>query len=77
MITSVRTGSIVSKRGILAGDVVKSINGRPLKSLADLKTMMSGSINRSLKLRLTLERAGKSMVIEYRQLPKAHSSRNR
>ena len=76
-ITSVRAGSIGSARGIVAGDIVKSINGRPLKSMADLKTLMTGSRGRSSNLSLTLERAGKSMVIEYRPLPKSKSRRGR
>lgn len=77
-ITRVRAGSIGASRGIVAGDIVKSLNGRPLKSLGDLKMLMANpSSSRRPSLSLTIERAGKTMVIEYRALPKPQTSRRR
>jgi hypothetical protein len=67
----VTPGSIGAARGLLAGDVLREVNGRPLQSLADLRTLGDDPGAKSqATLRLTIERAGKPMVIEYRPLPR-------
>jgi hypothetical protein len=62
-------GSVGASRGLTAGDIVRDVNGVPLNSLADIKNLAN---NPSLKsqgtVRITLERAGKPMVLEYRPL---------
>jgi hypothetical protein len=64
-------GSIGVSRGLLSGDVVREVNGQPLKSMVDARALVNSSTMTSQTgLRLTLERAGKPMVIEYRLLPK-------
>lgn len=71
-IDSVSPGSMGSARGMVAGDVIKNVNGQPLASLADLKVLMNNpQMRRATGLSLTVERAGKPVVIEYRPLPAA------
>jgi hypothetical protein len=68
-VESVQSGSIGSTRGISAGDVVKSVNGIPLNSLADLKSLANNpSLRNQSAVRLTVERAGKVMVLVYQPL---------
>jgi hypothetical protein len=70
-IESVTPGSISAVRGIMAGDVVRDVNGQPLNSIAEARALMSNSALRSQKgLRITVERAGKPVVLEYRPLPR-------
>jgi S1-C subfamily serine protease len=67
----VRAGSIGAARGLLAGDVLREVNGQPLNNLADVRTLLNQqAIKTQTGLRLTLERAGRPMVIEYRPLPR-------
>lgn len=70
-IENVMAGSIGAARGLVAGDVLREVNGQALNNLADVKTLMSSPTMRSQTgLRLTIERAGKPVVIEYRPLPR-------
>jgi S1-C subfamily serine protease len=70
-IESVAPGSLGAMRGLIPGDVIKDINGQPLTSLADIRTLMnSPALRQSSGLRLTLERAGKPVILEYRPLPR-------
>lgn len=70
-IESVAPGSLGAMRGLVPGDVVKDVNGQPLTSLADLRTLMnSPALRQSSGLRLTVERAGKPIILEYRPLPR-------
>jgi hypothetical protein len=67
----VSAGSIGAARGLLAGDVIRDVNGQPLNNIADVRTLMSNpSMKTQTGLRLTIERAGKPVVIEYRPLPR-------
>ncbi len=71
-IDNVSPGSMGAARGMVAGDVIKNVNGQPLSSLQDLKVLMGNpQMRRSTGLSLTVERAGKPVVIEYRPLPAA------
>jgi hypothetical protein len=67
----VTAGSIGAARGLLAGDVLREVNGQALNNITDVRTLMN---NQAMKtqtgLRLTIERAGKPIVIEYRPLPR-------
>lgn len=67
----VTAGSIGAARGLLAGDVLREVNGQPLNNITDVRTLMN---NQAMKaqtgMRLTIERAGKPIVIEYRPLPR-------
>lgn len=68
-IESVQGGSIGATRGLSAGDVVKSVNGVPLNSLADLRSLAQNpSLRNQSSVRLTVERAGKVMVLVYQPL---------
>jgi hypothetical protein len=70
-IESVSAGSIGAARGLMAGDVVRDVNGQPLNNIADLRTLLSGpGMKQQSGLRITVERAGKPVVLEYRPLPK-------
>lgn len=70
-IESVNAGSIGAARGLVGGDVLREVNGQPLNNIADVRTLMNNPAMKSQTgLRLTVERAGKPMVIEYRPLPK-------
>lgn len=63
--------SIGALRGLLAGDVLKEVNGQSLNSMSDLQTMLSHqSLNSQAGLRLTIDRAGAPVMIEYRPLPR-------
>lgn len=63
-IDRLEAGSIGTARGLQAGDVVREIDGRPLRSLADLRSILAASPRHVLQL--TLERAGRTLVLEYR-----------
>ena len=68
---SVAAGTIGASRGLMTGDVVRDVNGQPLNSLQDFRNLMNNPAFRQASgLRVTVERGGKPMVIEYRQLPK-------
>ena len=70
-IENVNNGTIGAARGLMAGDVIREVNGQPLNSIADVRTLMNNpAIRQQTGLRLTIERAGKPVVIEYRPLPK-------
>jgi hypothetical protein len=70
-IDSVRAGSIGAARGVMDGDIVREVNGQPLRGVAELKSLMTDlSMRAQSGLRLTIERAGKPMAIEYRALSK-------
>jgi membrane-associated protease RseP (regulator of RpoE activity) len=70
-IDSVQAGSIGSARGLVAGDIIREVNGQPLNSVADVKTLMTSQAMRAQTgMRVTVERAGKPVVIEYRPMPK-------
>jgi hypothetical protein len=70
-IEGVTPGSIGAARGMMAGDVVRDVNGQPLNSIADVRTLMNNPAFKSQNgLRVTVERAGKPVVLEYRPLPR-------
>lgn len=70
-IEGVTPGSIGAARGMMAGDVVRDVNGQPLNSIADLRTLMNNPAFKNQNgLRVTVERAGKPVVLEYRPLPR-------
>ena len=70
-IDSMQAGSIGAARGLIQGDIIKEVNGQPLNSVADVKTLMTGPAMRAQTgMRITLERAGKPVVVEYRPLPR-------
>jgi hypothetical protein len=70
-IEGVNAGSIGAVRGLLVGDVIREVNGLPLNNISDARTMMNNQgVKSQTGLRLTLDRAGKPMVIEYRPLPR-------
>ena len=70
-IENVNAGTIGAARGLMAGDVLREVNGQPLNNISDVRQLMgSGQMQKQTGLRLTIERAGKPVVIEYRPLPR-------
>jgi hypothetical protein len=68
---SVQPGSIGASRGLAPGDIVKDVNGQPLATITDIRSLFSNpSLRQQAGLRITIERAGKPSVLEYRVLPK-------
>jgi hypothetical protein len=61
--------SIGAARGLLPGDVVREVNGHPLQTTGDLRALLDNPTTAAPGgLRLTIERAGKAMILEYRPL---------
>src|SRR5262245_31037974 len=70
-IASVNAGTVGAARGLLAGDVLREVNGQPLNNIADARQLMNNqAMKQQTGLRITIERAGKPVVIEYRPLPR-------
>jgi hypothetical protein len=70
-VEGVTAGSIGAARGLMAGDVVRDVNGQPLNNIADLRMLLSNQqMKQQSGLRITVERAGKPVVLEYRPLPR-------
>ena len=70
-IDSVQSGSIGAARGLVAGDIVKEVNGQPLRSVEDVKSLMTNPTMRAQTgMRITVERAGKPVSIEFQPLPR-------
>lgn len=68
---NVTAGSIGAARGLIAGDVLREVNGQALNNLGDVRTLLNNPTMKSQTgLRLTIERAGKPIVLEYRPLPR-------
>jgi len=67
-IDSVPSGSILDKRGFKLGDIIRSVNGEPVRSRADLlmhfQALRTGDES---TLRIVLDRAGELMIVEYRE----------
>jgi S1-C subfamily serine protease len=70
-IDSIQAGSIGAARGLVGGDIIKDVNGQPLNSVADVKTLLTSPAMRAQTgLRINVERAGKPLIVEYRPLPR-------
>ncbi len=68
---NVTAGSIGAARGLIAGDVLREVNGQALNNLGDVRTLLNNpTVKNQTGLRLTIERAGKPIVLEYRPLPR-------
>lgn len=68
---NVTAGSIGAARGLIAGDVLREVNGQPLNNIGDVRTLLSNpTMKTQTGLRITIERAGKPVVLEYRPLPR-------
>jgi hypothetical protein len=68
-IEGVTAGSIGASRGLVAGDVVRDVNGQPLNNVQDFRALMNNpAFKQASGLRVTVERAGKPVVIEYRPM---------
>lgn len=63
-VTLIRPNSIVSKLGLKEGDVVKEVNGTPIKSTSDLYTFSQEHPTVRTVL-LTVERYGRLVTIQY------------
>jgi len=68
---NVTPGTIAAARGLMAGDVVRDVNGQPLNSIQDLRTMLNNpGFRQQTGMRITVERGGRPVVLEYRPLPR-------
>ncbi len=68
-VEGLQAGSIGALRGIMQGDIIRDVNGVALNSLADAKTLMGNPAMRQQSgLRLVVERAGKTIALEYRPI---------
>jgi len=69
-INAIQPNSILQQRGFMPGDVVKSINGTPLNSIADIQNVISILKTQGIQeVTVTVNRAGRDVAITYR-LPK-------
>ena len=67
---NVTPGSMAASRGLRAGDIIKTINGVGINGLRDLQRLADHpSVRGSGRMRITVERAGRPMLLEYRPLP--------
>lgn len=68
-VDSVASGSVVEARGIRPGDLIRSVNGIAVSSMEDARNLMnSPQFQSSTNMVLTIERAGRIVTIDYRQL---------
>jgi len=67
-IESIESASMAAARGLKPGDLVREVNGRPITSLTELQSLLN-DVPRS-GVRLTIERTGRTVVLEYRPLPR-------
>lgn len=66
-IARIREGSIGRARGIQNGDVVQSINGQPINSLADFQNLaQAGGLQQSNSLRLQVLRGDRMVSFEFK-----------
>ncbi len=71
-ITSINSGSIGISRGLKTNDVLRSVNGHAMKSLADIKKMQNDPRNqRRRSMTLIVQRSGRNVVLEYRTASKS------
>ena len=69
--TTVRYGSILASRGLERGDVIISLNKKPINSLTDLlKELSRPRTQRGHTLSLFVKRDQKMLKMDYRLLPK-------
>lgn len=62
----IREGSFILSRGYQEGDVIKSINGREVKSLSEAQTIVKDpAIRNSNTLIVVVNRAGRLVTLEY------------
>jgi hypothetical protein len=69
-IDNIMAGTIGAARGLMPGDIVRDVNGQPLNTIADMRNLLNNpSMRQQTGMRLTIERAGRPVVIEYKPLP--------
>lgn len=66
-IASIPSGSILEKRGFKQGDIIRSVNGKPVRSRMDLLTHFESlRFGDESVLRMVLDRAGELLIVEFR-----------
>ncbi len=66
-IADLKAGSIVAERGFQKGDVIKSINSRPVNSIADAKALAETLRKEGVGIvTITIDRAGRNFTLSYR-----------
>jgi hypothetical protein len=67
IISELTTGSLIHERGFQKGDVIKSINGRGVNSIADAKTISEALRKEGpAEVIITVDRAGRTYQLRYR-----------
>ncbi len=70
-VDAVAPDSIGAARGLLPGDILREVDGRPVGGISDLRPLLDSPAAKTQQgLRLTIERAGKPLLLEYRPLPR-------
>lgn len=64
-ITYIQEGSIGTFRGMKQGDVIKNVNGTPIRSIEDLRAVQAKS-GKATTMTLVIDRAGAPYTIVYR-----------
>ena len=64
-INTLPEGSFIHDRGLKAGDVVKSINGQSIDSIAKLQEIMKGLSKNATTLTVTVDRSGRPYTLQY------------
>ncbi len=66
-ITKINAGSVGISRGLKNKDILRSVNGHSMKTLADIKKMQNDPRNkRRRSITMVIQRSGRNMVLEYR-----------
>jgi hypothetical protein len=70
-VDAVAPDSIGAARGLLPGDILREVDGRPVGGVSDLRSLLDTPNTKTPQsLRVTIERAGKPLLLEYRPLPR-------
>ncbi|MBF0281615.1 MAG: PDZ domain-containing protein [Zetaproteobacteria bacterium] len=64
MVASVKQGSVIERVGIMSGDVLREVNGQPVKSM-DQALALYNQLKDASSLDVTLLRAGQEMRVHY------------
>lgn len=65
-IDSLRADSVAFMRGVKAGDVIKSINGKEIRTPEDAKMLFNDPSMRGTSVSMIVDRAGRKMTLEYK-----------
>ena len=64
-INTLPEGTFAAERGLRTGDVVKSVNGQPIESIAKLNDVMRGLSKNATTLTVIVDRSGRGYTLQY------------